>query len=48
MFYLSEYPLFQLTVDSEEHAFYSPQLASTILPLPESEIRMPARVRRLV
>jgi hypothetical protein len=48
MFYLSEYPIFQLTVDSEEHAFYSPQLASTIPPLPESEIRMPARVRRLV
>jgi len=48
MFYLSEYSIFQLTVDSEEHAFYSPQLASTILPLPESEIRVPARVRQLV
>ncbi len=49
MFYLPEYPIYQLSVDEEAPlGFYSPQLASTILPLRGSDIRVPARVKRLV
>jgi hypothetical protein len=48
MFYLSEYPIYQLRVDDEERGFYSPQLASTILPSPDTTIRVPAGVKQLV
>jgi 4-amino-4-deoxy-L-arabinose transferase-like glycosyltransferase len=48
MFYLPEYPIYQLRVDGTWHSFYSPQLATTILPVPGAKIRLPAGVRRLV
>jgi len=48
MFYLPEYPIYQLRVDDEAPSFYAPRLASTILPSPESVIRLPAGVRQLV
>ncbi len=48
MFYLPEYAVYQLRVDGTWRSFYSPQLATTILPLPGTQIRLPAGVRRLV
>jgi 4-amino-4-deoxy-L-arabinose transferase-like glycosyltransferase len=48
MFYLPEYAVYQLRVDGAWRSFYSPQLATTILPLPGTQIRLPAGVRRLV
>jgi hypothetical protein len=48
MFYLREYPIFQLRVDDVETNFYSPPLSTAMVPTPESEIRLPTGVKRLV
>jgi Dolichyl-phosphate-mannose-protein mannosyltransferase len=48
MFYLPEYPIYQLRVDAEAPEYYAPRLASTMTPTPEGEIRLPTDVRRLV
>jgi Dolichyl-phosphate-mannose-protein mannosyltransferase len=48
MFYLPEYPIYQLRVDAEAPEYYAPRLASTMTPTPDSEIRLPTDVRRLV
>jgi hypothetical protein len=48
MFYLPEYSIFELRVGEQPPGYYAPQLASDILPLPDSEVRLPARTRRLV
>jgi Dolichyl-phosphate-mannose-protein mannosyltransferase len=48
MFYLSEYPIYQLRVDAEAPNYYAPRLSSTMSPTPDSEILVPAGVRRLV
>ena len=48
MFYLPEYSMFELRVGASPPGYYAPQLASDILPWPDSEVRLPARTRRLV
>ena len=48
MFYLPEYSMFELRVGDRPPGYYAPQLASEMLPQPDSEVRLPARTRRLV
>src|SRR5207249_1229555 len=48
MFYLPEYSIFELRVGELPPGYYAPQLASDMLPWPDSDIRLPARTRRLV
>ncbi len=48
MFYLPEYPIYQLQVGDEPLSVYAPRLATSILASPGSRIRVPAGVKRLV
>ena len=48
MFYLPEYSIFELRVGDQPPGYYAPQLASEMVPLPDSDVRLPARTRRLV
>jgi hypothetical protein len=48
MFYLPEYSMFELRVGDQTPGYYAPQLASEMVPLPDSHVRLPARTRRLV
>ncbi len=48
MFYLAEYPIYQLRVDDLAPNFYAPRLSTTIIPTPGSEIRLPSGVKLLV
>ena len=48
MFYLPEYSMFELRVGVSPPGYYAPQLSSDILPSPDSDVRLPARTRRLV
>jgi Dolichyl-phosphate-mannose-protein mannosyltransferase len=48
MFYLREYPIYQLRVDAEAPSYYAPRLSSTMSPTRNSEINLPAGVRQLV
>ena len=48
MFYLPEYSMFELRVGAHTPGYYAPQLASEMAPLPDSDVRLPARTRRLV
>jgi 4-amino-4-deoxy-L-arabinose transferase-like glycosyltransferase len=48
MFYLPEYSIFELHVGARPPGYYAPQLASEMTPLPDSDVRLPARVRQLV
>jgi Dolichyl-phosphate-mannose-protein mannosyltransferase len=48
MFYLPEYSMFELRVGEMPPGYYAPQLASEMVPQPDSEVRLPARTRRLV
>ena len=48
MFYLPEYSMFELRVGDLPPGYYAPQLASEMLPQPDSEVRLPARTRQLV
>ena len=48
MFYLPEYSIFELRVGDQPPGYYAPQLASEMTPLPDSEVRLPARTRWLV
>jgi hypothetical protein len=48
MFYLPEYSIFELRVGAEPPGYYAPQLASAMVRLPDSDVRLPARTRRLV
>jgi len=48
MFYLPEYSIFELRVGDLPPGYYAPQLASEMVRLPGSEVRLPARTRRLV
>jgi hypothetical protein len=47
MFYLPEYSIFELRI-GDRPGYYAPQLASEMVPLPDSDVRLPARTRRLV
>jgi hypothetical protein len=48
MFYLPEYSIFELRVGDLPLGYYAPQLSSEMVRQPASEIRLPARARRLV
>jgi hypothetical protein len=48
MFYLPGYSIFELRVGEQPPGYYAPQLASEMVPRPDSEVRLPARTRRLV
>jgi hypothetical protein len=48
MFYLPEYPIYQLRVGEDPPLVYAPRLATSILASPGSRIPVPAGVRRLV
>ena len=48
MFYLPEYSIFELHVGARPPGYYAPQLASEMTPLPDRQVRLPARVRQLV
>jgi hypothetical protein len=48
MFYLPEYSIFELRVGDLPPGYYAPQLASEMTPRPDSDVRLPARTRRLV
>jgi hypothetical protein len=48
MFYLAEYPIYQLRVGDEPPLVYAPRLATSILSSPGSRIVVPAGVARLV
>ncbi len=48
MFYLPEYSIYELRVGDLPPGYYAPQLSSEMAPQPDSEIRLPAGVKRLV
>jgi hypothetical protein len=48
MFYLPEYPIFELQVGSLPQGFYAPRLAQAMIRFPDMDIRLPASVKRLV
>ena len=48
MFYLPEYSIFELRVGDQTPGYYAPQLSSEMAPLPDSDVRLPARTRRIV
>jgi hypothetical protein len=48
MFYLPEYSMFELRVGDQTPGYYAPQLSSEMVPQPDSDVRLPARTRRLV
>ena len=47
MFYLPEYSIFELRVGEQTPGYYAPQLSTEMAPLPDSDVRLPARTRRL-
>ena len=48
MFYMPEYPIYQVQVGPTPPGFYAPQSAATMILTPGSYIRLPAEIRRLV
>lgn len=48
MFYLPEYPVFEVRVGALPPGFYAPHLARAMVRFPDDEIRLPAGVQRLV
>jgi hypothetical protein len=48
MFYLPEYPIFEVRVGSLPPGFYAPHLAQAMTRFPDSEIHLPSGVQRLV
>jgi 4-amino-4-deoxy-L-arabinose transferase-like glycosyltransferase len=48
MFYLPDYPIYQLRVDEDAPSFYAPRVAVTIWSSRDSRVLVPAQVRRLV
>ena len=48
MFYLPEYSIFELRVGDVPPGYYAPQLSSEMTPQRDSEVHLPARVKRLV
>jgi transmembrane protein TMEM260 (protein O-mannosyltransferase) len=48
MFYLSEYPIYQVQLGELPRGFYAPQSAATMILTPGSTVTVPRRVRRLV
>ena len=48
MFYLPEYPIYELTVGELPAGFYAPRMAQVMARVPESHIALPAGVKQLV
>ena len=48
MYYLPEYPIYQLSLRAESPGFYAPQLAATMILTPGTTLTVPSRVRQLV
>jgi hypothetical protein len=48
MFYMPEYPIYQVQVGPMPPGFYAPQSAATMILTPGSHIRLPPEIRRLV
>jgi hypothetical protein len=48
MYYLAEYPIYDLRVGSMLAGWYAPRLSSAMVPVPDSEIHLPWTVKRLV
>ncbi len=48
MFYMPEYPIYQVQIGPMPLGFYAPQSAATMILTPGSRIRLPAETRRLV
>ncbi len=48
MFYLNDYPIYQLRLGDVPRGFYAPQSAATMMLTPGSRIVLPPRVKRLV
>jgi hypothetical protein len=48
MYYLPEYPIYQIQVGARPRGYYAPQSAATMILTRGAAIRMPPRVRRLV
>jgi hypothetical protein len=48
MFYLPRYPIYELRVGALPTGFYAPRLSAAMSPVLDSEIRLPATVKRLV
>ena len=48
MFYLPEYVIYELRVGDVSPGYYAPRLASAMIPLVDSDVEVPAGVKRLV
>lgn len=48
MYYLTEYPIYELRVGNLPAGYYAPREASSMIRVPGDEIRLPAGVKRLV
>jgi hypothetical protein len=48
MFYMPEYPIYQVQLGPAPPGFYAPQSAATMILTPGTRIRLPAETRRLV
>ena len=48
MYYLGEYAIYDLRVGSMLAGYYAPRLSSAMIPVPDSEIRLPWTVKQLV
>ncbi|HSL48139.1 MAG TPA: glycosyltransferase family 39 protein [Candidatus Deferrimicrobiaceae bacterium] len=48
MFYMPEYPIYQVQLGPKPPGFYAPQSAATMILTPGARIRLPAEIRRLV
>jgi hypothetical protein len=48
MFYMPEYPIYQVQIGPAPPGFYAPQFSATMILTPGSHIRLPAETRRLV
>jgi hypothetical protein len=48
MFYMPEYPIYQVQLGPRPPGFYAPQSSATMILTPGSHIRLPAEIRQLV
>ena len=48
MFYLPEYPIYELMVGDTPPGYYAPRRAAAMIVEPELDVPLPARVKRLV
>jgi hypothetical protein len=48
MFYLADYPTYDLRVGSLPAGYYAPRTSSAMIPVPDSEIRLAPSIKRLV